>query len=91
MRRLMPIAAVLFATLAATPALAWERPWGGHGWRPAPAWHHPYRPHAPRGWHRPYRHDDGARRWSRRDDRWRGDRRGPDRRHDRGWGDARRW
>lgn len=51
MRRLLPLAALVVATLSAAPALAWEHRPHGHGWRPAPSWHHPHR--AP-GWHRPW-------------------------------------
>lgn len=85
MRRLLPLAALLLATIAATPAAAWDRPHhGGWGWRPAPAWHHAP-PH--RGWHQPWGHD---RRWygHGRDHRprhaWR------HYRHD-GWGYRRGW
>ena len=67
MRRLLPLAALVVATLSAAPALAWEHRPHGHGWRPAPSWHHPYRQH---GWHRPWRPPHHA---------WRGDWRQPHR------------
>jgi hypothetical protein len=87
MRRLLPFVAVILATLAATPAAAWDRygDRGGYGWRPAPSWHHPHR-HP--GWHRPWRHDHAWR------GGWREDRRHHARRHygrDEGWGYRRGW
>jgi len=85
MRRLLPAAALLLATLVATPALAWDHRSHGHGWRPAPAWHHPYR-HP--GWHRPWRppHHGWHSGWrGHRPHAWRHAQR------DRGWGYPRRW
>ena len=67
MRRLLPVAALVVATLSAAPALAWEHRPHGYGWRPAPSWHQPYRHH---GWHRPWRPPHHA---------WRGDWRQPHR------------
>jgi hypothetical protein len=78
MRRWIAAAALLLATLAAHPAEAWDRhrPGYGHGWRPAPAWHHPFRPPPPRLRHWDRRHDHGWRdhrarpgAWHRHDDR----------------------
>ena len=84
MRRLLPLAALVVATLAATPALAWEHRPHGYGWRPAPSWHHAPPPRY--GWHRP---------WRPRHHAWHGGWR-PHRPHgwreaDRGWGYRRGW
>ncbi|MBR0674393.1 hypothetical protein [Neoroseomonas soli] len=86
MRRLLPLAALVVATLSAAPALAWEQRPHGYGWRPAPSWQHPaYRHH---GWHRPWRPPHQAWRGDWRDHRPRSDRYAD--RDDR-WGYARRW
>lgn len=92
MRRLLPLAAMLLATLAATPAAGWE--WHGHGhrWRPAPSWQ-PAHPH--RGCHQPWHFE--ARRHHGRGEGW--GYRGDARRHfarprygrDEGWGYHRGW
>ncbi len=88
MRRLLPTATLLLATLAAFPACAWDRPPPAYGWGPAPGWHHRPPPPPPRwGWHRP-----PPRAWAapppRRYSGW--DRPRYDRPY-RGWNDGRHW
>lgn len=63
MRRLLPLATLLLATLAAGPACAWDPGYGQHGWGPRHGWHRPpsppphaWRPAPPRphwGWRGP--------------------------------------
>ena len=83
MRRLIPTAARLLATLVAVPACAVE-PYhgygGGHAY--APAWHHRPAP-APWGWQRPWRPAPAPAWHAWRDHRPQRDWRP---RHDRAWG-----
>lgn len=85
MRPSLPIIAIVLGTLAATPALAWDRhgPSHGWGWRPAPAWnsHHHWRhggwerrSHPPRFWRESWRRPAP-----------------PRHRGDPGWNHGRRW